>query len=126
MDAGVTAIITSLIAAIAAIVAPVVTSKITQKDIHSVKREARKHAAKQSIMQMIMQDEINVLQGRLPENYENVLTEFDEYKNSGGNSYVSSKVNDYMEWHKKIEQEGKWQKNGETFLDTKGCTKSAL
>ena len=107
MDSGVTAIIVSLITAIAAIVAPVVTSKATQKDIHSVKKEARKHAAKQSIMQMIMQDEINVLQGRLPENFENILTEFDEYKLSGGNSYVSSKVNDYMEWHKKIERDEK-------------------
>ena len=102
MDSGVTAIIVSLITAIAAIVAPVVTSKATQKDIHSVKREARKHAAKQSIMQMIMQDEINVLQGRLPENFENILTEFDEYKLSGGNSYVHQKVDDYIDWYKKL------------------------
>lgn len=102
MDTGVAAIIVSAISAVAAIVAPVVTSKATQKDVYSVKKEARKHAAKQSIMQMIMQDEINVIQGKLPENFENVLIEFDEYKLSGGNSYVSSKVNDYMEWYKKL------------------------
>lgn len=102
MDTGVAAIIVSAISAVASIVAPVVTSKATQKDVYSVKKEARKHAAKQSIMQMIMQDEINVLQGKLPENFENVLTEFDEYKNSGGNSYLHSKVDDYIDWYKKL------------------------
>lgn len=100
MDTGVAAIIVSLISAIASVAAPVLTSRATQKDVYKVKKEARKHAAKQSILQMIMQDELNVMQGRLPENYENVLTEFDEYEKSGGNSYMHQKLDDYVEWYK--------------------------
>lgn len=102
MNDGIVAIIVSLVSAIASIVTPVLTSRATQKDVYKVKKEARKHAAKQSILQMIMQDELNVMQGKLPENFENILTEFDEYTLSGGNSYMHQKIDEYVTWYKKL------------------------
>ncbi len=66
-----------------------------------------KHAAKQSILQLIMEDHIAVSEGKLPTNYQNVLLEYDIYKKSGGNSYITQRVEDYKAWFKKQEESRK-------------------
>lgn len=66
-----------------------------------------KHAAKQSILQLIMEDHIAVSEGKLPTNYQNVLLEYDIYKKSGGNSYITQRVEDYKSWFKKQEESRK-------------------
>lgn len=66
-----------------------------------------KHAAKQSILQLIMEDHIAVSEGKLPTNYQNVLLEYDIYKKSGGNSYITQRVEDYKTWFKKQEESRK-------------------
>lgn len=61
-------------------------------------RASARHSAKQSILQMIMEDHISAAEGRLPTNYQNILEEYDEYKRTGGNSYISERVKDYKQW----------------------------
>ena len=68
-------------------------------------RASARHSAKQSILQMIMEDHIAVAEGHLPTNYQNILEEYDEYKRTGGNSYISSRVSDYKQWFLEQEKE---------------------
>lgn len=67
-------------------------------------RDLRRSSAKQSILQMILEDKIAVQEGHLPENYQNILREYDEYHKNGGNSYVTDKVEAYKVWYSKIEK----------------------
>lgn len=68
----------------------------------TTKKDNKMHSAKQSILQMIMEDKIRVLNKTIPENYQAIHKEFDEYLKDGGNSYVHEKVDDYDEWYRKI------------------------
>lgn len=68
-------------------------------------RASARHSAKQSILQMIMEDHQAVIEGHLPTNYQNILDEYDEYHRTGGNSYITEKVNDYKKWF--LEEEKK-------------------
>lgn len=68
-------------------------------------RASARHSAKQSILQMIMEDHQAVIEGHLPTNYQNILDEYDEYHRTGGNSYITEKVNDYKKWFLEIEKE---------------------
>ena len=68
-------------------------------------RASARHSAKQSILQMIMEDHQAVLEGHLPTNYQNILDEYDEYHRTGGNSYITEKVDDYKKWFLSIEKE---------------------
>lgn len=52
---------------------------------------------------MIMEDHMAVAEHHLPTNYQNVLDEYDIYHHSGGNSYVTEKVEEYKKWF--LEQE---------------------
>lgn len=61
-------------------------------------RASARHSAKQSILQMIMEDHQAVTEGHIPTNYQNILDEYDEYHRTGGNSYITEKVNDYKKW----------------------------
>lgn len=61
-------------------------------------RASTRHSAKQSILQMIMEDHIAYNEGHIPTNYQNILDEYDEYHKTGGNSYITEKVNDYKKW----------------------------
>lgn len=70
-----------------------------------------RNAAKQSILQMIMEDHLAVSEGKLPTNYQNILHEFDIYKQAGGNSYVEKKVQEYEQWFEMIER-----RRGKTVL----------
>ena len=47
----------------------------------------------------------------MPDNYQNVLHEFDIYSKNGGNSYLAGKVDDYKHWYTD------WQK---VHIDKKG------
>lgn len=69
------------------------------------RRRIEKNAAKQSILQMIGEDQLAVLYGGIPTNYQNVLHEYDIYHKNGGNSYVSEKVECYKHWHARLEKE---------------------
>lgn len=66
-------------------------------------RASARHSAKESILQMIMEDHMSVAEGHLPTNYQNVLDEYDIYHKTGGNSYVTAKVEEYKKWF--LEQE---------------------
>lgn len=66
-------------------------------------RASARHAAQNSIFQLMNEDYLANLYGRLPTNYQNVLHEYDIYHHSGGNSYVTQKVEEYKKWF--LEQE---------------------
>lgn len=68
-------------------------------------RASARHSAKQSILQMIMEDHMAHAEGHLPTNYQNVLDEYDEYHKTGGNSYITEKVEEYKKWFIKIQKE---------------------
>lgn len=70
-------------------------------------RTMNKHAARQSILQLIMEDHLAVQEGKLPTNYQSVLHEYDIYTKSGGNSYVSQKVEEYKIWFEEIQKQMK-------------------
>lgn len=74
---------------------PMVTTLVTAL---LQRRSNEKHAAKQSILQMILEDHVAVNEGQLPTNYQNILHEYDIYHKNGGNSYVSTKVEEYKDW----------------------------
>ena len=62
-------------------------------------RENKKNFAKQSILNLINEDKTEALYGNMPDNYQNVLHEFDQYSKNGGNSYVAEKVEAYKKWY---------------------------
>jgi archaellum component FlaG (FlaF/FlaG flagellin family) len=62
-------------------------------------RSSKKNFAKQSILNLINEDKTEALYGNMPDNYQNVLHEFDIYSKNGGNSYVAGKVDDYKRWY---------------------------
>lgn len=68
----------------------------------TTRKENKMNAAKQSIFQMIMEDKIRVLNNTIPENYQAIHKEFDDYTKNGGNSYVHEKVDDYDKWYREI------------------------
>jgi len=68
----------------------------------SVKKQNNKHSARQSILQLILEDKIRVAEGGIPENYQAILYEYDEYIRSGGNSYIKQKVAEYETWYKSL------------------------
>ncbi len=85
------AVIIALISAGFPVIATTITALLQR-------RSSEKHAAKQSIMQMILEDHVAVNEGQLPTNYQNILHEYDIYHKNGGNSYVSTKVEEYKDW----------------------------
>jgi hypothetical protein len=85
------AVIIALISAGFPVIATTVTALLQR-------RSSEKHAAKQSILQMILEDHVAVNEGQLPTNYQNILHEYDIYHKNGGNSYVSTKVEEYKNW----------------------------
>lgn len=68
-------------------------------------RASARHSAKQSILQMIMEDHIAQNEGHVPTNYQNILSEYDEYHKTGGNSYITEKVEEYKKWFIAVEKE---------------------
>ena len=68
-------------------------------------RASARHSSKQSILQMIMEDHLAVAEGHLPTNYQNILDEYDDYHKTGGNSYITEKVEEYKKWFVQIQKE---------------------
>lgn len=89
------AIVIALIAAIAGAlptVATIVTALIQA-------RSNKRNFAKQTILSLINDDMTRAMYNRIPENYQNVLDEYDLYHKNGGNSYITTKVEDYKAWY---------------------------
>ena len=87
----------NIIVAAITVLVPSITTLLTSK---SIKKQANKHSARQSIMQLILEDHVRVQEDKLPENRQAILQEYDEYVNSGGNSYIKDKVKEYEEWYR--------------------------
>lgn len=100
--------LSQIIVALITVCVPALVTIITTR---SVKKDANKHSARQSILQLIIEDKVRVIEKRLPENYQAVLEEFDEYKKSGGNSYIHEKVEDYKKWYNNIIKENNHEKS---------------
>lgn len=66
-------------------------------------RASARHSAKQSIFQMILEDYTAEARGHLPTNYQNILDEYDVYHKTGGNSYVTQKVEEYKSWYAQVQ-----------------------
>lgn len=62
-------------------------------------RENKRNFAKQSILNLINEDKTEALYNNMPDNYQNVLNEYDIYHKNGGNSYVTEKVEAYKKWY---------------------------
>lgn len=120
MDDGVVTIIVSLIGIIAPVFTTIATTRKTRSDLQEANdrtlkdlqianekvnewhKEALKNSSKQTIQILILQDIMNAFQGKAPENFENVLSEYDVYHANGGNSYVTKRVNEYSDWYERI------------------------
>lgn len=71
-----------------------------KKDKEEARKLAEKNASKASIQQMITQDIIRVeILGKLPENKDNIESEYENYHQNGGNGTVTRQVNEYMNWY---------------------------
>lgn len=71
-----------------------------RKDKEDSIRIAEKNAAKSSIQNMITQDIIRVeLLGKLPENKDNIETEYENYHKNGGNGTITRQVAEYNNWY---------------------------
>lgn len=81
---------------------PVLATTITAL---AQRRTNSRNAAKDSILQMIVEDKMDVLYNELPQNYQNILHEYDIYHKNGGNSYVTEKVEDYKRWFAHVQVE---------------------
>ena len=92
-------IIISLVSVLIPSITTIITSLLAKKDNYI-------HNAKQSILQLIVEDKIRVMEGGIPENKQNILKEYDEYKGHHGNSYTGEKVNSYLKWYDSIAKKG--------------------
>ena len=97
MDGGLVQIIVAAIT----VCVPALVTLITTK---SVKKQANKHSTRSDIMQLIIEDHVRFMEGFPPENYQAILDEYDEYRSTGGNSYIHNKVSDYQDWYKEIKK----------------------
>lgn len=96
MEAKIIIDLAGVIGAVGAIIATIVTAR-------KASSKADRYDAKNSILMMIAEDHQQVMEGKLPTNYQNVLHEYDIYHANGGNSYISEKVEDYKSWFKEIQ-----------------------
>lgn len=87
--------VVTVITAICAGLAPLATiiSAVLQD------RSNKRNFAKQSILNLINEDKTEALYGNMPDNYQNILNEYDVYHKNGGNSYVTEKVEAYKKWY---------------------------
>lgn len=92
----------NIIIATITVLIPSLTTIFTNR---ATKIENRKHNAKQSIFQLILENHVRVSEHRLPENYQQVCTEYDTYKKNGGNSYVKKKVEEYYNWYEALKKD---------------------
>ena len=85
------------------VILPVLTTIVT---FIYTKRASARHSAKQSVLQMIMEDQFSwEIFRKFPVNYGNIINEYEVYHKNGGNGEVTKKVDEYIEWYKKNENE---------------------
>lgn len=76
---------------------PAIVTILTTK---SVKTQANKHNTRSNILQLILEDKIAVLvEHRLPENYQAIMDEYDEYHKCYGNHYIDEKIVEYKKFY---------------------------
>lgn len=76
-----------------------------KKDREEALKIAEKNAAKSSIQNMITQDIIRAeILGKMPENRDNIESEYLVYHQNGGNSTVTRQYVEYLDWYTKQEQ----------------------
>lgn len=102
MDA--TVITTTIITAISTIIVAglnIWMNSQRHKDKIESRSIAEKNAAKSSIQNMITQDIIRTeLLHKLPENRDDIESEFVKYTQNGGNGIIKKQYNEYLEWYK--------------------------
>lgn len=79
-----------------------VPATVTLLTSNKLRRQANKHNSRDNIMQLILEDHVRVMEGDLPENRQIIHEQFDEYRASGGNSYICQKVEEYENWYKTL------------------------
>lgn len=98
MDTGIAQIIVALITVCVPTLATLITTK-------SVKKQNNKHNTRSNIMQLIIEDHVNYAENKLPENRQAIHEEYDEYIETGGNSYIHKKIDEYEAWYEKVVEE---------------------
>lgn len=91
-----------IVVAIITVCVPAITTIVTTI---SVKRQANKHSSRSDIMQLIIEDHVRNMEKKLPENRQLILEQYDEYRKTGGNSYIHKKVEEYEEWYESLTKE---------------------
>lgn len=103
-----TSIITTTITAISTTIVALATVWLNsqrKKDVEEAKRIAERNASKSSIQNMITQDIIRAeLLHKMPENRDNIESEYESYHNCGGNGTITRQVEEYKEWYKEQEK----------------------
>lgn len=97
MDLGVAQIVVAVIT----VCVPTLATTLATK---SMKKQANKHSTRSDIMQLIIEDHVRAMENKLPENRKMILEEYDEYKSTGGNSYIHAKVAEYEKWYESLTQ----------------------
>lgn len=103
-----TAIVTTTITAIATVIVAITNIYMNsqrKKDKEEASRTAEKNAAKSSIQNMITQDIIRAeILHKMPENRDNIETEYYNYTSNGGNSTITRQYEEYLCWFKEQEK----------------------
>lgn len=104
----VTAIITTSITAVATVIVAISNIYMNsqrKKDKEEAKLMAERNAAKTSIQNMITQDIIRAeILHKMPENRDNIESEYLIYHQSGGNSTITRQYAEYLDWYKEQEK----------------------
>lgn len=103
-----TEIIVALISAVPTVAIGISTIYLNsqrKKDKEENKRRVERNFAKQSIINMVTQDIIRVeALHQLPENRDNIESEYETYHRNGGNGTITRFVNDYNAWISEVER----------------------
>lgn len=83
-----------------------VPATVTLLTSNKLRRQANKHSTRSDIMQLIIEDHVRDIENKLPENYQAILDTYDEYTDSGGNSYIHQKVEEYKKWYEANNKKG--------------------
>lgn len=69
-------------------------------------RASARHSAKQSIIGLMSEDYVSYsCMKKMPINKIRILEEYDDYKNTGGNSYIHEKIEEYLKWYNSVSED---------------------
>lgn len=91
--------IVQIIVTLITVCIPAVVTLVSSK---SLRKQANKHNSRDNIMQLILEDHVRWMEGEFPENRQLIHEQFDEYRASGGNSYILDKVSEYEDWYESL------------------------